>query len=53
MDDAAVRALIDRARVLYQNDDCEIDDNAAIAESAFEDGRGAWVQAWVWVPAEE
>lgn len=43
----ASAALVQRARDLYQNDDCEIDDVAAISEA--KDEGGTWVQAWVWV----
>lgn len=46
-DGGASEKLITRARELYQDDDCEIDDVADISE-AKEDG-GTWVQAWVWV----
>jgi hypothetical protein len=39
--------LIEAARDLYQDDDCEIDDfGVSISESA----SGTWVSAWVFVP---
>lgn len=41
---------IDEAREMYaqgSDDNIEIDDDALVSEG---DG-GAWVQAWVWVPA--
>jgi hypothetical protein len=34
---------------LYASDDIEIDEEARISRD--EEGRGAFVQAWVWVPA--
>jgi len=40
--------LVETARVLYQNDECQIDDNARSSEA--DDDSGIWVQAWVWVP---
>ncbi len=42
--------LIQEARQMYQCDDLEIDLDAKVSRA--EDGSGAWVQAWVWVPAE-
>lgn len=42
-------ALIEKARDLYQDDDCEIDDDASTSES----DAGTWVQAWVFVPEGE
>lgn len=42
--------LIERARDLYQNDDCEIDDNAKLSRN--EEG-GSWVQGWVYVHYNE
>jgi hypothetical protein len=37
---------IKAARDLYQDDDCEIDDDALQSPV---DGEGVWVSAWVWV----
>ena len=49
----ATAKQIKRARDLYvDNDrDIEVDDDAVT--SVAEDGTGVWVQAWVWLPAEE
>jgi hypothetical protein len=44
-----VKAFIEDARSLYQNDDIEIDDNAKLSET----DDGAWVQAWVFVLDKE
>lgn len=40
---------IARARGLYADDDCEIDDGARVSGA---DG-GLWVAAWVWLPNGE
>lgn len=32
-------------------DDVQIDDDAGV--SSTETGSGAWVQAWIWIPADE
>jgi hypothetical protein len=37
------------ARGLYEDDDCEIDDDAKCSPSE----EGNWVQAWVWIPSDE
>jgi hypothetical protein len=39
------------ARAIHESDDVEIDNDAETSEA--EDGTGSWVQAWVWVSAEE
>lgn len=41
---------IERAREMYESDDIEIDDDPEVALGP--EGEGAWVAAWVWVPAE-
>lgn len=41
--------LIEEARAVYQNEDCEIDEDAPFSDA---DG-GTWVGAWVWVPEPE
>lgn len=45
--------MIARARELYQDDDCEIDDNALLSRPEKNDDEGAWVAAWVFVRDEE
>ena len=43
---------IAEARQLYadgSNNDVEVDDNAACSRAK----HGVWVQAWVWLPADE
>lgn len=35
---------------MYESDDIEIDDDPEVALGP--EGEGAWVAAWVWVPAE-
>lgn len=42
--------LIEAARDLYQDDDCEIDD---FGVSTSESAKGTWVSAWVFVPNED
>lgn len=37
---------IERARDLYGDDECEIDDDALTSRAP---GEGLWVQAWVWL----
>ena len=44
----ATEAEIATARRLWQGDDLEIDDGAAISRDT-EEGRGYWVAAWVWI----
>lgn len=44
-----VKQYIARAREVYQDDNCEIDDVARLSKVNSGD-QGAWVQAWVWVP---
>jgi hypothetical protein len=44
-DDKASKLELDVARGQYQNDDCEIDDNALTSKN----DDGVWVAAWVWV----
>lgn len=39
---------IARARAEYQDIDIEIDDDAKVSRA--EDGSGAWVAAWAWLP---
>ena len=40
----------ERARELYQKDgECEIETGASVSKSE----KGAYVQAWVWVPFDE
>ncbi|MCH9735572.1 MAG: hypothetical protein K0U78_13635 [Actinomycetia bacterium] len=41
-------AAREKAQLLFEADDCSIDQDA---EVLFTD-EGAWVQAWVWVPEE-
>lgn len=41
--------IISKARDMYADDETEIDDNPAVSHA----DDGAWVAAWVWVPAEE
>lgn len=48
---AATPEQIEEAREMYQNSECEIDDDAVL--SVAEDGTGHWVSAWVWVPTED
>lgn len=38
-------AILEEARDVYQDDDCEIDDDAQLSQSDC----GWWVQAWVFV----
>lgn len=45
----ATAAEIQTARDLYQTDDVEIDDNAAVSRT----DEGMWVAAWVWINNEE
>jgi len=41
-----------RARELYQEDgQIEVDDRAEV--SIGDDGNGAYVQAWIWVPSSD
>lgn len=54
-DERTVKA-IKAARRLYENDDIEIDDDAKLSPGGDENSAeisGTWVQAWVWVNAEE
>jgi hypothetical protein len=44
-----VKAFIEAARNIYQNDDIEVDDDAKLSET----DDGAWVSAWVWVNDDE
>ena len=44
MDDEQIRKL---AHEKYASDDIAIDDDAYVSHT--EDGRNAWVKAWVWV----
>jgi hypothetical protein len=44
------KALIAKARDIYQTNDCEID---AVALFSNAQPAGCWVSAWVWVSAEE
>ena len=54
-------AIVEAARETYavgSDDDVEVDDNAMVTRiyGAGEDGHeltGAWVQAWVWIRAEQ
>ena len=39
------------AEEYHASEECELDADVAI--SIAEDGSGAWVRAWVWVPAPE
>jgi hypothetical protein len=41
--------LVNRAREMYANDSLEVDQDAQVSVSS----EGSWVQAWVWVPAED
>lgn len=41
---------IQRARNLYGNDECEIDDDAQASRAP---GEGVWVQAWVWLSEDD
>lgn len=41
-------AVRERAQLLFEGDDCEIDQDADVLFTY----EGAWVQAWVWVPQE-
>jgi hypothetical protein len=44
-------ALVDRARDLHQDEGTiEIDDGALVSRAARNPNKGAYVQAWVWVP---
>lgn len=45
----ATPAQLERARLLYGEDDVQIDEDAVVSET--EDG--VWVQAWVWLPKPE
>ena len=44
-----VQAYRDRAKALYENDDCSFNINPKVSESP----EGAFVEAWVWVPKHE
>ena len=46
----ATQEQIQIARDIYQNEDCEIDDDAVISDAMPE---GVWVQAWVWISSED
>lgn len=48
-DDDECVAYRDKAKDIWASDDCEIDDDAIVSVS----DRGAFVQAWVWVPDED
>jgi hypothetical protein len=39
------------ARNEFECDEIQFDDEPEVSKQ--EDGRGAWVQAWVWVPLDE
>jgi hypothetical protein len=39
------------ARDIYDDEDHTVDEDAAV--SVAEDGSGAWVACWIWVPAPE
>jgi sulfite reductase beta subunit-like hemoprotein len=41
-----------RARIIWCDDDLEIDDTARVVEEE-DGGAGYWVQAWVWVEEDE
>lgn len=41
--------LVNRAREMYANGNLEVDQDAQVSVSS----EGSWVQAWVWVPAED
>ena len=41
-----------RARIIWSDDDLEIDDTARVVEEE-DGGAGYWVQAWVWVEEDE
>jgi hypothetical protein len=45
------KKLIEKARSMYAHDDLEVDDDAKTIRTG--DQTGYWVQAWVFVPAEE
>lgn len=47
----ATKAQIARARDEYQDENCEIDDDARVSEAL--DKSGVWVQAWVWLQKPE
>ena len=40
------RYYIEQARIRYQTNEIEIDDNAKLSKS----DSGVWVAAWVWLP---
>jgi hypothetical protein len=42
---------IEIARSIYENDDIEIDNGAAVSRSP--EDEGVWVAAWVWVSNQE
>ena len=46
----ATGTMIEAARNLYANDECEIDDDACISDARPE---GLWVSAWVWVANDD
>jgi hypothetical protein len=45
LDGIATPAVREAAQEQFQNDECEIDEDAGTSES----DKGIWVQAWVWV----
>lgn len=44
---------IQAARDLYASDEIQIDDDATVSPAPHNPSFGYWVQAWVWVPADE
>lgn len=44
-------SYIYEARAKYDTDDVEIDDNPKVSRSS--DLSGAFVQAWLWIPADD
>ena len=44
-------AWVSLADSLYTDDDIQLDEKIMV--SVAEDGSGAWVRAWVWVPTPE
>ena len=54
--DERYRRMVRSGCCQFERDDIQVDDGAPVALSALGDnerGQGAWVQAWVWVPARE
>jgi hypothetical protein len=43
------KQLREKARERYGSDSVQVDEDADFSES----DEGTWVQAWVWVPAED